>query len=163
MAILWKSNFCPLIAKTILWWINAAQSVSVPNCLPSFVHKLSENFACSHKSYHQPLYLQVSILQLHFLLSAVSNPTVAGNLSRWWSKSPSWRVSVSTLVTLLLPKHMCDIGMRKFMMGKKKKNWPWHVHRPIILLQDRWRYVRKETGGFWGNESVNDTDHNPSW
>lgn len=105
---------------------------------------------CSNKSYIQLLYFQVSVIQHHFLFSAVSKPTVAGNLSQWWSRSPSFSLSLS-LVTLLLPEHMCDIGMRKFMMGAVKKDWPWQVHRPMILLQDRWRYVRNETGGCRGN------------
>lgn len=117
-------------------------------CLPPGNKLCEKTCKCSNKSSHQLLYLQVSVIQHHFLFSAVSKPTVAGNLSQWWSRSPSFSLS---LVTLLLPEHMCDIGMRKFMMGPVKKDWPWQVDRPMILLQDRWRYERNETGGCRGN------------
>lgn len=79
-------------------------------------------------------------------------------LSGGVDRPPDRSLSLS-LVTLSLPEHMWYWNEKIYDGNSKKnnkktpptkQNWPWQVHRPVILLQDWWRYVRKQTS-CWEN------------
>lgn len=90
---------------------------------PFCQYVMSENVTCKNKSYCRLVnwYFLVSIFQLHFLFSTASYPTMAGNLSQWWSRSPSWPVSFSLSGYTLAPRAHMWYWNEKIYDGTRKK------------------------------------------